>query len=189
MCSHVSVRATLHARRRPGPTSLSRSRRELIHPARPTVPPNASSPNSDASATPSSPSPRGSLTNACPSSPTLMRGSRRRSSAGSRRSSASPAPSADTATGSSPPSRLGLNNGRLDGLDSCIRLISHRSFGFTQPPRHRHRLPLLHRHPHPSRDDFHPQTEAPCVRLGAWGRAGRGDRSLAGLISISMERC
>jgi transposase len=26
--------------------------------------------------------------------------------------------------------RLGLNNGRLEGLNSRIRLISHRSFGF-----------------------------------------------------------
>ncbi len=29
--------------------------------------------------------------------------------------------------------RLGLNNGRLEGLNSRIRLISHRSFGFHSP--------------------------------------------------------
>jgi transposase len=29
--------------------------------------------------------------------------------------------------------RLGLNNGRLEGLNSRIRLISHRSFGFHTP--------------------------------------------------------
>jgi transposase len=29
--------------------------------------------------------------------------------------------------------RLGLNNGRLEGLKSRIRLISHRSFGFDSP--------------------------------------------------------
>jgi transposase len=29
------------------------------------------------------------------------------------------------------PIRLGLSNGRLEGLNSKIRLISHRSFGFT----------------------------------------------------------
>jgi hypothetical protein len=42
-------------------------------------------------------------------------------------------PRANTATASSPPSRLGLFNGRLEGLNSKIRLISHRSFGFTPP--------------------------------------------------------
>jgi transposase len=31
--------------------------------------------------------------------------------------------------------RLGLNNGRLEGLNSRIRLISHRSFGFHSPDR------------------------------------------------------
>jgi transposase len=29
--------------------------------------------------------------------------------------------------------RLGLTNGRLEGLNSRIRLISHRSFGFHSP--------------------------------------------------------
>jgi transposase len=30
--------------------------------------------------------------------------------------------------------RLGLTNGRLEGLNSRIRLISHRSFGFHSAP-------------------------------------------------------
>src|SRR5205085_8587422 len=46
--------------------------------------------------------------------------------------------------------RLGLNNGRLEGLNSRIRLISHRSFGFHSPAADRTDLPLLHRHCHPT---------------------------------------
>ncbi len=47
----------------------------------------------------------------------------------SSRSSSSPAPSAAT-TKILNANRLELNNGRLEGLNSRIRLISHRSFGF-----------------------------------------------------------
>jgi hypothetical protein len=39
--------------------------------------------------------------------------------------------------------RLGLSNGRLEGLNHRIRLISHRSFAFHSAAPHRPRLPLL----------------------------------------------
>ncbi|HYN52661.1 MAG TPA: transposase, partial [Thermoleophilaceae bacterium] len=41
--------------------------------------------------------------------------------------------------------RLGLSNGRLEGLNSRIRHISHRSFGFHSATPHRPCLPLLRR--------------------------------------------
>ena len=48
-----------------------------------------------------------------------------------------------------------------------------RSFGFhsatPSPPSSTSAAPAS---PSPSSDDFHPQTEAPFVRLGAWGRGG-----------------
>jgi transposase len=45
--------------------------------------------------------------------------------------------------------RLGLSNGRREGLNSRIRLISHRSLGFHSPPLpYRTRLPLLRRRRH-----------------------------------------
>src|SRR5688500_12376739 len=45
--------------------------------------------------------------------------------------------------------RLGLSNGRLEGLNSEIRLISHRASGFHRPrPTHRAHLPLLQRPDH-----------------------------------------
>jgi hypothetical protein len=44
--------------------------------------------------------------------------------------SGSPGPFASTAEASLAAIRLGLSNGRLEGLNSKIRLISHRSFGF-----------------------------------------------------------
>ena len=57
--------------------------------------------------------------------------------------------------------RLGLSNGRLEGLNSRIRLISHRSFGFhSADPLHRPRLPLLRRHPSSTyRDETHHRTD------------------------------
>jgi Transposase len=46
-------------------------------------------------------------------------------------------------------SRLGLSNGRLEALNSRLRLMSHRSLGFhSPPPPHRTRLPLLRRRRH-----------------------------------------
>jgi hypothetical protein len=44
--------------------------------------------------------------------------------------------------------RLGLSNGRLEGLNSRVRLISHRSFGFHSAAPRRADLPLLRRHQH-----------------------------------------
>jgi len=49
------------------------------------------------------------------------------------RSSGSPAPSAATASASPSAIRLGLSNARHEGLNSKIRLISHRAFGFHSP--------------------------------------------------------
>ena len=65
--------------------------------------------------------------------------------------------------------RLGLSNGRLEGLNSKIRLISHRSFGFHSAARpHRPRLPLLHRHRHraPSMNFTPKSTGAPTMGRG-----------------------
>ena len=67
--------------------------------------------------------------------------------------------------------RLGLTNGRLEGLNSRIRLISHRSFGFhSAAPADRPRLPLLHRHHHPPPSmTFTPKpTGAPDVYRSFW---------------------
>ena len=50
------------------------------------------------------------------------------------RSSSWPARSAATARASWRRSGLGLSNGRLEGLNSRVRLISHRSFGFHGAP-------------------------------------------------------
>lgn len=75
------------------------------------------------------------------------------------RSSSSSARSPDTGTGLAA-IRLGLDNPRLEGLDSRIRLISHRSFGFqTQWPLIA--LVYLCRGGIPSDypDDLHPQTD------------------------------
>ena len=49
---------------------------------------------------------------------------------GCGRSSGSPAPCARHRDGILAAIRLGLSNGRLEGLNSKIRLISHRAFGF-----------------------------------------------------------
>lgn len=46
------------------------------------------------------------------------------------RSSSSPARSAAIREGILSAIRLALSNGRLEGLNSKVRLISHRSFGF-----------------------------------------------------------
>jgi transposase len=71
--------------------------------------------------------------------------------------------------------RLGLSNGRLEGLNSRIRLISHRSFGFhSADPSSPSSTSAARASSSTCRDDLYPQTDRStrfCAALDAESRA------------------
>jgi hypothetical protein len=69
--------------------------------------------------------------------------------------------------------RLGLSNGRLEGLNSKIRLLSHRSYGFHSPtPSSPSSTSAAPASSSTSRDDIHPQIDRSAVcKAHHYGRA------------------